>query len=209
MKYLDSLNWRYATKKFNPDKKVSNSDIQLLKEAIRLSASSFGLQLFKVLIIEDEKLRERLKEHSWGQPQITDASHLFVFCNYINFSLNHVDEVAMLKAKIENIPLTELNGYSDYIKSTVSARTPQEYRIWTAKQTYIALGNLLSASAELRIDSCPMEGFDADKYNEILQLSQKGLNVSVIAPVGYRAEDDANQFLKKVRKPAEYIFEEM
>lgn len=207
MKLLEALKWRYATKKFDSTKKISESDLEQIKEAVRLSASSYGLQLFKVLLIEDAELRGKLQAASWNQAQITDASQLFVFCNYTKVKPENIDEYIDLKAKTQGIDVNLLTDYADFMKNTIGGMPEEVQAIWTAKQTYIALGNLLAASAELGIDACPMEGFVAKQYNEILGLDEKGLNAAVIATVGYRSSEDETQGMPKVRKSSEDLFE--
>ncbi|WP_010520864.1 NAD(P)H-dependent oxidoreductase [Aquimarina agarivorans] len=207
MNLLENLKWRYATKKFDSSKKVKESDLNKLKEAIQLSASSYGLQLYKVLIIEDEELKKKLKPASWDQPQITDCSHLFVFCNYAKVVDKNIDDYISLKSKIQDIEIENLEGYSSFMKNTINTFSEDMQQVWTAKQTYIAMGNLLTACAELKIDACPMEGFDAEKYNEILDLNAKGLSAAVITTVGYRSSEDATANAPKVRKPIDDLFE--
>ena len=206
MHLLEKLNWRYATKKFDANKEITEDDFKTLKEAVRLSVSSYGLQLYKVLIIENKELRTKLQPVSWGQTQIVDASKLFVFCNYATLKPEDVQEYINLKAKSINVDPKELQGYADFINSKLSERSGSEIEAWTAKQTYLALGNLLDASAELKIDACPMEGFEPDKYDEILGLKEKGLNAAVVAAVGYRSDEDQTQNSPKVRKPDEDLF---
>ena len=207
MELIESLNWRYATKKFDPNKKIKPEDLETIKEAVRLSASSYGLQLYKVLVIEDPEIREKLKPASWGQTQITDASQLFVFCNFTDVIDKNIDDYLDLKAVTQDLDRGGLVDYGNMMKGAVSGMTAEIKSQWTARQTYIALGNLLAACSMLRIDACPMEGFEPAKYNEILGLNEKGLNAAVIATVGYRSEEDHTQGLKKVRKPAELLFE--
>lgn len=207
MELIKSLEWRYATKKFDTSKKVSSENLEKIKEAVRLSASSYGLQAYKVLIIQDDELRRQLREVSWNQPQITDSSHLFVFCNYTKIESSDIDEFIQLKASSQNLKSEDFSGYGDFIKGAVSGLANDQLNVWSSKQTYIAMANLLSATAELGIDSCPMEGFNNEKYNEILGLKEKGLNASVIATVGYRSIEDQTQFSPKVRKPKELLFE--
>ena len=201
------MNWRYATKKFDPNRKISADDLETLKEAIRLSASSYGLQLYKVLVIEDAELKSKLRPATWNQGQVEEASHVFVFCNYTEVNPEHVNGYLQLKADTQGLDVNNLKGYSDFILGKMEALTPEAIKNWTARQTYLALGNLLNICAELRIDSCPMEGFDAAQYDEILGLKAKGLTTAVVATVGYRSEEDAAQHGKKVRKPAEQLFE--
>ncbi len=207
MNLIENLKWRYATKKFDPNRKVSESDLEKIKEAVSLSASSYGLQAYKVLIIEDLELRKKLQPASWGQSQITDASHLVVFCNYTKVNPEVIDGYLKLKATTQGLNFEDLKGYGDFMKSKIGALPEDAVKAWTAKQTYIGLGNLLAASAELKIDTCPMEGFESDQYEEILGLSEKGLSAAVIATIGYRSKEDATKDSKKVRKPVTELFE--
>ncbi|MCE2612619.1 NAD(P)H-dependent oxidoreductase [Flavobacteriaceae bacterium D16] len=207
MKLIENLQWRYATKKFDATKKVSQEELENIKEAIRLSASSYGLQLYKVLVIEDPDIRKSLREASWGQPQITDASHLFVFCNYASVQEADVDAYLELKADTQGLDIKNLQGYGDFMKDKLVSMSPEVQKNWTVRQTYIALGNLLAACAELQIDSCPMEGFDPVQYDEILGLKEKGLTTAVVASIGYRSEEDQTQDLPKVRKATNVLFE--
>lgn len=208
MELLKNLQWRYATKKFDATKKVSKEDLSKLKEVIQLSVSSYGLQLYKVLIIEDIEIRKKLKPVSWNQNQITDASHLFVFCNYTEATPEAIDNFIKLTAKTRNLDLNRLNGYGDFIKSKLTEKSYEEKTSWLKSQTYLALGNLLNACAELKIDACPMEGFDPKAYNNILNLDSQGLNAAVIAPIGYRHKEDHTIGMPKVRKSIEKLISE-
>lgn len=204
--FLDRQNWRYATKKFDSAKKISESDLDFLKEGVRLSASSYGLQLYKVIIVENPGLRAQLLPAAYGQTQITEASHLFVFASQTNIGNTEIDAYLKNASEIRELPIEALSGYGDYMKGTINPMPEDVKNIWTAKQTYLALGNLLNAAAELNIDATPMEGFDAAQFNEILGLGKLNLNATVIAPVGYRHEEDATQHHKKVRKSNEDLF---
>lgn len=205
-KFIESQNWRYATKKFDASKKISDTDLEILKEAIRLSSSSYGLQPYKVLIVENPELRAQLQPAAWGQSQIVDASHLFIFANMINVGEKEIDTYLGNIAETRGIPLENIAGYGDFMKSKIASLPEDVKNTWTAKQTYLALGNLLNAAAELKIDATPMEGFEPEKVNEILGLNALGLNATLIATVGYRHEEDANQHVKKVRKSKEELF---
>ncbi|MBE8726922.1 NAD(P)H-dependent oxidoreductase [Flavobacterium hungaricum] len=204
--FLENQNWRYATKQFDASKKISSDDLNTLKEAVRLSASSYGLQPYKVVIVENPELREQLKGAAYGQTQITDASHLFIFANDLNLDAGSVDKYINTISDTRGVPADALGGFSDMMKGVISNLPVEAKNIWTAKQTYLALGNLLNAAAELKIDATPMEGFNAAKFNEILGFDQLGLNASVIATVGYRHEEDSTQHFKKVRKSHEELF---
>lgn len=207
MSLIENLSWRYATKKFDTSKKVSDSDIETIKEAISLSATSYGLEAYKVLIVKDENLRQELLPASWGQSQVADASHLMIFCNFNKVTPEYIDQYVDLKSNVQGIPSENLRGYGDFMKKTIGSFPEETTRTWTAKQTYIAMANAMAACAELKIDSCPMEGFDAAKYNEILGLDAKGLSAALVLPIGYRSEEDQTQHGKKVRKPLTDLFE--
>jgi nitroreductase len=204
--FLNNQNWRYATKKFDTTKKISTEDLDILKEAIRLSSSSYGLQPYKVIIIENPELRAQLQPAAWGQSQIVDASHLIVFANDTKIEDSVIDDYIKNISETRNTPLEALAGYGDFMKSKIVTLSDEEKKIWTAKQTYLALGNLLNAAAELKIDVTPMEGFVPAQINEILGLDQLHLNASLIATVGYRHEEDASQFHEKVRKSHSDLF---
>lgn len=207
MALIDNLNWRYATKKFDSTKKVSQEDIEKLMEATRLSASSYGFQPYKILNIEDKALREKLQPASWGQSQIIDASHMFVFCHYKDLTDDMIDEYMALKSKIQNIPLENLKGYGDFVKGKTAEMDATFINWWNARQAYIAVGTLLAACAELQIDSCPMEGFAPEEYDKILGLSEKGLQAVTVVTIGYRSAEDETQNAPKVRKATEVLFE--
>ncbi|MEO6173677.1 MAG: NAD(P)H-dependent oxidoreductase [Flavobacterium circumlabens] len=204
--FLENQNWRYATKQYDATKKISDSDLKTIKEAVRLSASSYGLQPYKVVIVENPELREQLKAAAYGQTQITDASQLFIFANDINTGAESVDKYISNISETRGVPADALAGFSDMMKGMISSLPAESKNVWTAKQTYIALGNLLSAASELKIDATPMEGFNAAAFNEILGFDKLGLNASVIAAVGYRHDADDAQHYKKVRKSNEELF---
>jgi nitroreductase len=205
-KFLEHQNWRYATKKFDTTKKITTEDLNILKEAIRLSSSSYGLQPYKVIIVENPELRAQLQPAAWGQSQIVEASHLIIFANETNIGDDAIDNFLKNISETRSTPIEDLSGYGDFMKSKISTLTLEAKNIWTAKQTYLALGNLLNAAAELRIDVTPMEGFLPAQVNEILGLDKLGLNASLIATLGYRHAEDATQHYKKVRKSNEELF---
>ncbi len=204
--FIKNANWRYATKKFDTTKKVSAEDLETLKEAIRLSASSYGLQPYKVLIVDNPELRAQLQPVAWGQSQIVDASQLLIFANITDFDDTQIDAYIKNITETRGITLESVQGYADFMKSKITTLPVDKRNIWTAKQTYLGMGNLLNAAAELNIDVTPMEGFEAEKVNEILGLDKLGLNASLIATVGYRHNEDATQHYAKVRKSNEELF---
>ena len=204
--FITNANWRYATKKFDTTKKVSKEDLETLKEAIRLSASSFGLQPYRVLIIENPELRAKLQPAAWGQSQIVDASQLIVFANITNFGETEIDVSIANTTKTRGLPADALKGYGDFMKSKIVVLPEDVRNTWASKQTYLALGNLMNAASELKIDVTPMEGFEPAQVNEILGLGKLGLNATLLATIGYRHEEDATQHYAKVRKSNEELF---
>lgn len=204
--FIKDANWRYATKKFDATKKVSNEDLKTLKEAIRLSASSYGLQPYQVLIIENQETKALLQPASWGQSQIVDASQVIVFAIETNFGNDNIEKYIKNLSETRGIPAESVQGYADFMKMKINALTEEQKNIWTAKQAYLALGNLLNAAAELKIDATPMEGFEPTTYNEILGLEKLGLHAVVVATIGYRHQDDETQHYAKVRKSNQELF---
>jgi nitroreductase len=204
--FIESQNWRYATKKFDATKKISTEDLNTLKEAIRLSSSSFGLQLYKVIIVENPEIRAKLLAASWGQGQITEASQVVVFANYTKIDNSDIDAYLNNVVATRGIPMEAVSGYGDFMKGAIGGKSIEDQNVWNQKQTYLALANLLNATADLKIDACPMEGFDAKQYNEILGLDKLNLNAAVVATIGYRSQEDDTQHYKKVRKSNADLF---
>ncbi|MGB2760529.1 MAG: NAD(P)H-dependent oxidoreductase [Maribacter stanieri] len=202
---VDKLNWRYATKKFDSSKKVSEKDLETLLEAARLTASSYGLQPYEIYVIEDTNVRQKLRKASYDQPQITDASYLIVLANKPTFNETMIDDYIANIMAIRGVSKEDLKGFSQTMKSTL-LDLPDAYKnTWTSNQAYIVLGNLMTVASEMKIDTCPMEGFDKAKYNEILGLTDKDLNAAVVLAVGYRSADDTTQHYPKVRYSKEQI----
>ena len=206
MSLTDILNWRYATKKFDSSKKIAADKLEELLTAVQLSPSSFGLQTYKVLVIVDAAIREQLKAAAYGQPQLTDASQVIIFASETRIDEALVKRYVDLIASTRNVDRSSLAEYEQVMIGTVDRLAQDQKITWSHKQAYIALGVLLTAVADLEIDACPMEGFDAGKFDEILGLTDKGLTASVIAPIGYRADDDVYSQLAKVRKSKEDLF---
>jgi len=204
---LHQLNWRYATKQFDPQRKISAVDWATLEEALLLTPSSGGLQPWKFIVITDPAVRARLTPASYGQPQINAASHLVVFAAKTNFNEGDVDAHVNNVSQTQGTPLEALAPLRGMlVGGIVTAQDEAGRTAWARNQTYIALGNLLSSAALLGIDACPMEGFDRGQYDEILGLKAKGLTASVIATLGYRLATDKYASAPKVRFPAEQIF---
>jgi len=203
---LDRLNWRYATKQFDPTRKINAQDWATLEDALLLTPSSGGLQPWKFIVVTDPAVRAKLLPASYGQSQITNASHLVVFAAKKNFSEADVDALINHTAATRGVPVESLTPFRDMlVGGIVKALDEQARDAWARNQTYIALGNLLTSAALLGIDACPMEGFDRTQYNEILGLKDQGYASAVIATLGYRASTDKYADAAKVRFPKEQI----
>lgn len=204
---IQNLNWRYATKVFDANKKISEADMNTIVEAFRLTPSSFGLQPWKLVVVETQEVKDSLVEHSWGQEQIANCSHLLVLCRKDNFDDTNVDEFVEDIAQTRGVSRENLQGYEDMMKGFMSRMDADTKKTWVDKQIYIALGNLMTVCAEMEIDACPVEGFIPEKYDEILGLKEKGISSVVVLPVGYRSSEDKYGELAKVRFPTEKILE--
>lgn len=206
-KVIEDLNWRYAVKKYDPSKKLTEEQVIVIKESLRLVPTSYGLQPLKYLIIEDEELRSKLQVASYGQTQVVDASHLIVLCSYLDVYDEHVDTYMKNIVQIRDVTLESTAKFGDYVKEVVSKLSQKEKEDWNSKQAYIALGQLMHTCASLRIDATPMEGFDSERYGEILGLKEKNLKATLVCAIGYRSDEDAAQHRKKVRRMHEELFE--
>lgn len=203
---VERLQWRYAVKKFDPARKIPAEIWNALEETLVLAPSSFGLQPWKFFIITDQVLRQQLKAATWNQSQTVDASHLVVFA--IKKDLNAIDVEHFIKriAEVRNIPESSLGGYKKIMVDFVAkAGKSFDINAWAADQVYIALGTFMTAAAVLGVDTCPMEGFEPAKYDEILGLPKLGYHAAVLATAGYRASDDAYAKLAKVRYKKEEV----
>jgi nitroreductase len=204
---LERLHWRYATKQFDPNRKISAKDWAVLEEALLLTPSSGGLQPWKFIVITDPAMRAKLLPASYGQPQIKDASHLVVFAAKRNFSEADVNTFIEHTAVTRGVPVESLATYRDMlVRGIVKAVDEKGRDAWARNQAYIALGNLLTSAALLGIDACPMEGFDRAQYDDALGLNAQGYASAVIATVGYRASTDKYSDAPKVRFPKEQVF---
>ena len=200
MNVIKHLNWRYATKAFNPNKIVSDDKLMVLKEAFNLTATSYGLQPIKLVVFSDKALQSELITATMNQKQIAQASHVLVFCIETSIDEDYVTEYFNRVHNIRNTAKSVLKPFQDFLISDFEKK-PQDYiEDWATNQAYLALGNILTVCAIEGIDSCPMEGFNPEKYDEILGLKQRGLKSVLLLPIGYRAEDDFFSSLKKVRK---------
>lgn len=206
MSLIQDLNWRYAAKKLN-GQTVSAQQLDAILQATNLSATSYGLQPFTIIVVSNEEVKQKLQAAAYGQAQIGTASHVFVFT--IPEKLTEADVQAYIDniADTRKIPAEALNGFKEMMLGTVKGLTDEQLQTWSAKQAYIALGTALAAAAEQKVDSCPMEGFDHAQYDEILGLKAKGLKSVVMMPIGFRADDDAAAHYIKVRKAESELFD--
>lgn len=205
MNSIENLKWRYAVKKFDNNKLLSSSQVELLKEAFNLTATSYGLQPIKLLVIQNKELQQKLVEHSWNQQQVAHASHVLVFCIDTQMNENDVERYFQRVQEIRNTPDDIINPFRAYLKEVIASKPNTDLLAWAKNQAYLAMGNLLTVCAQEKIDSCPMEGFIPEKYDEVLNLKEKNLSSVLVLPVGFRAEDDFMKDLKKVRKQLDEI----
>ncbi len=205
MSLINNLKWRYASKKMNGEK-ISQEKIDTILDATNLTASSYGLQPFSILVVSNEGVKQQLQTAAYGQVQVGTSSHVLVFCVPEQLTEADVKHFIANVSSTRNIPTEALAGYEGMMVGTVKSLTAEQHQEWSAKQAYIALGTALIAAAEQEVDACPMEGFDRTKFEEILNLSEKGLKPIVMLPLGYRAEDDASSHYVKVRKPKKEMF---
>lgn len=202
---ITALEWRYATKQFDATKKISANQENVLLKAISLSASSFGIEPYEVLVISDTKVREELRKVSWNQSQITDASHLLVFAAKTTITEEDIEEFLTRIAKTRGVTVESLESYKQMMMGLIKL-PPEHAQAWATKQAYIALGNALTSAALIGLDACPMEGLDAAAYDKILGLTAKGYATAVVLTVGFRSSEDKYASLKKVRKPEKELF---
>ncbi|MGB3774161.1 MAG: NAD(P)H-dependent oxidoreductase [Leeuwenhoekiella sp.] len=205
--YLKDLNWRYATKKFDSTKKLSTENLEMLKEAVQLSASSYGLQPYKIFVVESDSLKKQFREAGYDQSQFTDASQIFVFTHRTDFGEELVDSYIAHAEKIQDTDKGSLDQYANVMKNALMDLPAEAKSAWSSRQAYLAIGNLLSAAAVQKIDTCPMEGFDGDTFDKLLDIKDKNLHAVAVVAVGYRSEADDHQHAKKVRRPQEELFE--
>jgi len=208
MKPLEALEWRYAVKQFS-DEKIGTVELKGLLNATRLSASSYGLQPYNIIVVESNTIREQLIPFSYGQDKIANSSHLIIFAAHTQVGDGTVDRYINKYAKITNRAHSELDNLSDHMKSALAAKTLEKKQEWAHQQAYIALGNLLTCAAMMKIDSCPMTGIDNAGYDAVLGLAEKYLTTSVICPIGRRHHNDDQAYRPKVRFDYDEIVIEM
>ena len=209
MNTIDKLKWRYATKKFDTTKKLSDSQINTLKEAFNLTATSYGLQTMKLIVVENLQKRNEMLPAAYNQKQVVDASHLLVICIQNEVSESDVDAYYQQLHDERQTPSEVLEPYKNQLKGVIQNMGANQRTEWTIRQAYIALGNLMTVCAFEDVDSCPMEGFIPEEVDRILNLKALNLKSVLLLPVGFRAENDMFASLKKVRKPLNEVILEL
>ncbi|WP_338461670.1 NAD(P)H-dependent oxidoreductase [Synechococcus elongatus IITB7] len=205
---LEALNWRYATKAFDPDRKIPADTWEALQQSLVLTPSSYGLQPWKVIQVESPELRSQLLPNSYNQKQVVDASHLIVFAARTELSESDVDRLIELTSSTRNVPADKLAGYRNMmVGDLVQGPRSAIINYWAANQAYIVLGNFLTAAALLGIDTCALEGIIPSAYDELLNLKGTGYQTVVAAVAGYRSAADPYAGLAKVRYPAAELIE--
>ncbi|MDO8493172.1 MAG: NAD(P)H-dependent oxidoreductase [bacterium] len=202
---IEALNWRYSTNVFDQNKRLSTEDLDYLLEAMRLSPSSFGVQPWKFIVVTNPEIRAKIREAGYGQPKISEASHLIVFAIPKDINETVIDNFVKAVAKARGVEVDAVKGLRDMVTGSMAQKTEEGRRAWATNQVYIALGVLLTAVAVRGIDAGPMEGFDPKKVDEILGLAPLGLESRVMAAVGYRSESDPNANSKRMRFPKEEV----
>ncbi|WP_191860792.1 NAD(P)H-dependent oxidoreductase [Hanstruepera ponticola] len=200
MDVIGHLQWRYATKAFNPNRLINEEKLQVIKEAFNLTATSYGLQPIKLVVFSDKELQSKLIPDTMNQKQIAEASHVLVFCIERVIDEDFVVEYFNRVHDIRKTPKSVLKPFQDFLISDFEKKPQELIEEWATNQAYLAMGNILTICALEGIDSCPMEGFNPEKYDEILGLKTRGLKSVLLLPIGYRAKDDMFADFKKVRK---------
>jgi len=203
MNAIESLNWRAAIKQFDTSKQVSEEDLNVLLEAGNLAATSGGMQPFKIVVVSNPAKKAKLQEAAYGQKQLGDASHVLVFAIEQEVGDSTVDRYLNRAAEVRSIPLESMEGYANSMKGYLSAMDENTKANWAKSQAYIALGTVLLTAASMQIDSCPMEGFVKEQFEEILQLNEQKLTPAAILPIGYRSTEDYYSGMPKVRRTKE------
>jgi len=204
---LEALNWRYATKIFDPSKKITDEDIHTVLESARLSPSSFGTEMWKFIVVENKDIRIKLREAGFDQPKITDSSHLIIIAERTDIVENATKELIERISRIENINPSNLDGLKNMLDGTITQRQKDgSLESWIKAQTYIPLGIMTETAALLHIDTCSMEGFMSDKVDEILGLKEKNLKSVTMLSLGYR-DEEKDTLRKKVRRDFDQVIE--
>lgn len=201
---LQNLQWRYATKKYDATKKVSQEDVDKIVEAARMAPTSSGLQQFRVIVVSNQELKDKMVPIANGQQIVADASHVLIFAAWDKYTAERIDTMFDRTTEERGLPQGRFSSYTDMLKNVYLNQTPEQNFAHTSRQSYIGLGIAMAQAAELKIDSTPMEGFNNAQLDELLGLEAKGLKSVTMLPIGYRdAEGDWLASMNKVRNPKE------
>ncbi|WP_373057515.1 NAD(P)H-dependent oxidoreductase [Zunongwangia sp. H14] len=206
---IEALEWRYATKKFASEKILPSAKIEILKKAFNLTATSYGLQPIKMVVIQNKEIQEKLKEFSMNQLQVSTASHVLILCIEKEVGREFIESYFTRVKHIRETPEEILSPFKEFLIEDFKTKPEDEIALWSVNQAYLALGTLLTVCATEEIDACPMEGFEPGKYDEYLKLAEHNLKSVLVLPIGYRAEDDMFSSFKKVRRPLEDVIIEL
>ncbi len=209
MSNIKALNWRYATKKFDRDKMLSKEKIDILKHTFNLTATSYGLQPLKMVVIANKEIQKELRAYSYNQQQVDTASHVLVICIENEVDEKFIKDYFRREKDIRETPEKVIKPFEEFLVGDFKAKAKEEIEAWAINQAYLALGTLLTVCATEEIDACPMEGFEPEKYDAALDLHSRNLKSVLVLPVGYRAEDDMFSKFKKVRRPIEEVIIEI
>ena len=205
---LKQLRWRYAVKRFDPSKKIAHADWATLEETLVLTPSSFGLQPWKFVVVTDAAMKEKLLPCCWNQRQVVDGSHVVVLCIKKHLKGEEIDAHIKRTAEVRGVAIETLERYRKaMISDLIDGARSRIINLWAANQVFIALGNFMTCAALMGIDTCPMEGFEPEKVDELLGLGLRGLGSAVLCVAGYRASDDRYATMPKVRFPIDAVID--
>lgn len=200
MTIIDNLKWRYATAKFDTNKQLPETDLEFILEAGNLAATAYGLQPFNIVVVTDEAKKQALVEHAYGQPHVAENSALIVIAAKTDLDEKYIAEYTKLIETTRGMPEGSADGYKEVMVGDLTNRTPEARLVWAQLQAYIALGTMMAAASEIKVDNHAMSGFDPSKFNEVLGLAEYNLHSTVLLALGYRSDADETQHRAKVRK---------
>jgi nitroreductase len=210
MDIIESLNWRYAVKSFDPNKKLTANKVERIKDGLQLTPTSMGLQLMQFVIIENQDLKNQIVPFAYNQKQVADCSQLLILCRKTHVEENDITTFVERTGEVRELDNQNptLQNYEKMLRNSLNLSSEQQ-KAWMENQVYIALGNLLTVCAAEKVDSCPMEGFNREELDKFLRLPEKNLNAVVMCPIGYRSNEDKYSTVNKVRRLKEDLFTEI
>lgn len=200
MDVLEALKWRYAVKKFDENKSLDEVKVTKILKSVSLTATSMGMQLMSFIVTDKDQVKQNILPIAFNQPQIVDSSHLIILCRKDKVIEEDIEEIVNITSNLRDVEENQLDGYRKMLESTLTMNRQQQIT-WMENQVYLAMGNLLTICAVEKVDACPMEGFDRNKLDELLDLPNKGLRSVLMCPIGFRSDDDKYNGLPKIRRP--------